>query len=122
VSYAPRGSDQNPLDSYLTSLERLSQLDEPTLVLPSHGRPFHGLRTRAADLIAHHREHLAAIKTACIEARTAFELVPVLFKRRLIGAHWMFAMGETIAHAEYLVQAGALARVVSTDGMVRYSA
>ena len=27
-------------------------------VLPSHGRPFRGLRTRTADLRSHHHEHL----------------------------------------------------------------
>ncbi|HYM36376.1 MAG TPA: MBL fold metallo-hydrolase [Steroidobacteraceae bacterium] len=120
VSRLPRSRDTNPLASYLNSLERLSQLDAHTLVLPSHGRPFYGLRPRASDLIAHHREHLATLQAACSEPRTAFELVPVLFKRRLIDAHWMFAMGETIAHAEYLLQAGKLVRQIDGEGTIRY--
>jgi glyoxylase-like metal-dependent hydrolase (beta-lactamase superfamily II) len=120
VSFSPRGSDSNPLASYLESLDRLGKLDAHTLVLPSHGRPFYGLRFRTSDLIAHHRDHLAAMKRACVQPLTAFDLVPVLFKRRLIGSHWMFAMGETIAHAEYLVQAGEMTRVVDGDGLIRY--
>jgi glyoxylase-like metal-dependent hydrolase (beta-lactamase superfamily II) len=120
VSFSPRGTDSNPLASYLESLERLGKLDAHTLVLPSHGRPFYGLQFRTSDLIAHHREHLAAMKQACAEPRTSFELVPVLFKRRLVGSHWMFAMGETIAHAEYLVQAGELERRVDGASTVRY--
>lgn len=120
VSYTLRGSDTNPLKSYIESLERLSKLDAKTLVLPSHGKPFYGLRPRAADLIAHHRAHLDALESACAKAQTTFELVPVLFKRRLIGSHWMFAMGETIAHAEYLVFAGRARRETGADGMIRY--
>jgi glyoxylase-like metal-dependent hydrolase (beta-lactamase superfamily II) len=120
VSYSPRGGDDNPLKSYLDSLVRLSELDRRTLVLPSHGRPFYGLSARAADLIAHHREHLSAMKQACSQPRTAFDLVSVLFKRRLLGAHWMFAMGETIAHAEYLLQTGDLIRERDSGGIIRY--
>lgn len=120
VSFSPRGEDRNPLASYIESLERLGKLDAHTLVLPSHGRPFYGLQFRASDLIAHHRDHLSAMLAACSEPRTAFDLVPVLFKRRLVGSHWMFAMGETIAHAEYLALAGDVERVVASDGTVRY--
>jgi len=122
VSFSPRGTDRNPLASYLTSLERLGALDERTLVLPSHGKPFFGLRARSLDLIAHHREHLATIAAACTEPKTAFELVPLLFKRRLIGSHWMFAMSEAIAHAEFLAQTGELARREEANGAVRYTA
>jgi glyoxylase-like metal-dependent hydrolase (beta-lactamase superfamily II) len=121
VSFSTRGGDSNPLNSYLESLERLSELDERTLVLPSHGKPFFGLRTRAADLIGHHRDHLAAVVEACAVPKTAFDLVPVLFKRRLLGAHWMFAMGETIAHTEYLALNGRLQRVTDSEGTVRYA-
>ncbi len=121
ISFSLRGEDRNPLASYLESLERLGKLDANTLVLPSHGRPFYGLRFRTSDLMAHHRDHLAAMVRACATPQTAFELVPALFKRRLVGPHWMFAMGETIAHAEYLVHAGTLGRRVESDGCVRYS-
>jgi glyoxylase-like metal-dependent hydrolase (beta-lactamase superfamily II) len=120
VSFNGRGGDRNPLRSYLESLERLSQLATDTLVLPSHGRPFFGLQARASDLIAHHREHLQAMTDACAIPKTAFDLVPVLFKRKLVGSHWMFAMGETIAHAEYLAIDGKLARETDGAGMIRY--
>lgn len=119
VSYSPRGTDSNPLASYLASLKRLSELDDRTLVLPSHGRPFYGLRARAEDLAAHHEAHLSAMLEACAQPKTAFDLVPVLFKRRLIGPHWMFAMMETIAHAEYLALAGQIERRQEGD-LIRY--
>jgi hypothetical protein len=71
-------------------------------------------------LISHHRDHLAAVEEACAEPKTAFDLVSVLFKRRLVGAHWMFAMGETIAHTEYLALQGKLRRETDGAGTVRY--
>ena len=120
VSFSPRGTDTNPLRSYLESLQRLSALDDHTLVLPSHGRPFYGLRTRAADLTAHHEAHLLDTLHAADQPKTAFEFVPVLFKRRLIGSHWMFAMGETIAHAEYLALSGKFVRHTDGQGVIRY--
>jgi glyoxylase-like metal-dependent hydrolase (beta-lactamase superfamily II) len=121
VSYSPRGTDSNPLASYIGSLERLSGLEARTLVLPAHGKPYYGLRPRAADLIAHHHAHLAAVEAACETPKTAYELVPVLFKRRLIGSHWMFAMGETIAHAEFLALSNRLVRRRDEDGLIRYA-
>jgi glyoxylase-like metal-dependent hydrolase (beta-lactamase superfamily II) len=106
ISYGPRNGDPNPLKSYLDSLQRLGAVDRRTLVLPSHGRPFYGLAARAADLAAHHQAHLQAVLAACTEPKNAFELIPVLFKRRLLGALWLFAMGDTIAHTEYLAHSG----------------
>ena len=121
VSFGPRGEDRNPLRSYLESLARLSELDAATLVLPSHGRPFYGLRARAADLLQHHQNHLAALKRACVAPKTAFDALPVLFQRRLVGAGWMFAMGEAIAHLEYLALDGALRRETDAAGTTRYA-
>ena len=120
VSFGPRSDDMNPLKSYLDSLQRLSLLDKQSLVLPSHGRPFFGLQARASDLITHHRAHLAALEAACVTPKNAFELLPVIFKRRLIGSNWMFAMGEIIAHLEYLAQNGVLERRTVGGGTIHY--
>lgn len=121
ISYSPRATDKNPLKSFLESLARLAKLDAKTLVLPSHGRPFFGLQSRAADLMKHHNGHLDAIRTACITSQTAFDLVPVIFHRKLIGMHWMFAMGEIIAHVEYLALSGELRREVDMSTQeIRY--
>ena len=44
-----------------------------------------------------------------------------LFNRALDTHQTMFAMGEAIAHLNYLEQAGRLSRSIDADGVIRYS-
>ncbi len=113
--------DSNPLDSYLKSLERLAALDPSTLVLPSHGRPFIGLRARALELRTHHEQHLDRLLEACREPRTASDTLSVLFRRKLTGFHQFLAIGEAIAHLEYLATRGQLVRLTEAGGLIRYA-
>ena len=55
-----------------------------------------------------------------IDVREA-ELLDVLFNRTLDTHQTMFAMGEAIAHLNYLEQAGRLSRSIDADGVIRYS-
>lgn len=119
ISVMLQRRDTNPLRSYLASLDRLHALPEDTLVLPSHGRPFFGLQQRIDDLKAHHREQLKKLQSACDEPKTAFELLPTLFKRELAGMHFFLALGEAVAHLELLAFEGTLVRE-SDAGVTRY--
>jgi glyoxylase-like metal-dependent hydrolase (beta-lactamase superfamily II) len=121
ISFSWRNRDADPLRSFLDSLQRLRQLPADTLVLPSHGVPFRGLRERIDDLLRHHRDQLQKVSTACRQPRSAADLLPLLFKRPLIGMHLFLALGEALAHLEYLVNAGGLERQTHADGVVRYS-
>lgn len=121
VSLNGWGADPDPLDSYLASLERLGALDPATLVLPSHGRPFRGLRARALDLGKHHRDRLELLLAACAEPHSAVELLKVLYRRELKGFHRVLALGETLAHLEYLARRARLMRSTGHDGVVRYA-
>ncbi len=120
VSLTGWGTDSNPLASYLGSLDRLMQLDEHTVVLPSHGRPFIGLQQRAADLRNHHQRNLSRLTQACEQPLTAFELLRVMYGRVLKGFHLVLALGEAIAHLEYLVSREELSRCVDPEGVVRF--
>jgi glyoxylase-like metal-dependent hydrolase (beta-lactamase superfamily II) len=119
ISYGFHVADANPLRSYLDSLQRLRTLPADTLVLPSHGVPFHGLQQRIDDLTSHHEEQLAKVEERCREPRTAAELLPTMFRRELKGMHLFLAFGEALAHLEYLVHAGRLQRETK-EGLVRY--
>ncbi|MGB6451991.1 MAG: MBL fold metallo-hydrolase [Steroidobacteraceae bacterium] len=121
ISASGWNADTNPLDSYLRSLERLAELDPATLVLPSHGRPFVGVRERAHELRDHHTRHLDQLLEACREPRTASESLRVLFRRTLAGFHLYLAMGEAIAHLEYLARSGRLTRITDDQGTIRYA-
>jgi len=115
-SAQPQG---NPLKLFLGSIARCAELPADTLVLPSHGQPFRGLREREAQLQEHHRLRLAELQEACDTPKSAAELLTTLFRRTLDTHQTFFAMGEAMAHLHYLYEAGELNRMES-DGVVRY--
>jgi len=119
VGLTPLTPDRNPLATYLQSLERLSALDPDTLVLPSHGRPFLGLAARAAEIRQHHERQLAKLFEACRTPLTAFECLPILYRRKQQGFHLFLAMGEALAHLEYLACSGQFERRVE-HAVTRY--
>ncbi|MBI3525422.1 MAG: MBL fold metallo-hydrolase [Betaproteobacteria bacterium] len=103
VSVVAANPDGNPLGLFLDSIARFKHLPQDTLVLPSHGKPFHGLHARITALEKHHAKHFDDLLAALDHPATAAELLPVLFSRPLTDAHQvMFAMGEAIAHLNYL--------------------
>ena len=110
----------DPLGDYLASLERLRQLPAETLVLPAHGKPFYGLHERIDDLRSHHHEHLVQLRAHIPTPKSAFDLMPVLFGRRLKGFNVMLGLHECVAHLEHLVRRGEARRETSADGHHRY--
>jgi hypothetical protein len=97
-------------------------LPADVLVLPSHGRPFKGLRTRVDQLVAHHDERLADVITACTEApQCAADLLMILFRRQLDLHQTTFAMGESVAHLHLLWLDGRLVRRLAADGIYRFT-
>lgn len=122
VSVYDAEPDSDPLGLYLSSLEKYEHLAKNTLVLPSHGLPFQGLHYRIKELQAHHVDRLQEALDACSEgAKHAREIVPVLFKRELDTHQMTFAMGEAIAHLNYLWRRGKLKRELCSDGVLRFS-
>lgn len=120
VGVWPMEPEGDPLAEFLDSLARYATLPADTLVLPSHGKVFRGLRTRVAELRAHHEKRLAALLAACHRPRSAAELLPTLFHRKLDGPHLLFAMGEAIAHLNHLMHRRLLKRVAGEDGVYRF--
>jgi glyoxylase-like metal-dependent hydrolase (beta-lactamase superfamily II) len=114
--------EANPLKDWFQSHEHfLEVLPADALVLPAHNAPFHGLHFRLRHLIEHHEEHLLALEEACLEETpTAMELLPVLFKRELDQQQVGLALGECIAHLNYLHQRGQVERVEDEEGRYRY--
>ena len=121
VSLQCNEPDGDPLRLYLRSLEKFRCLSKDALILPSHDQPFYGLHQRIDALGKHHGERLEAAYEACIEAKTSRELIPILFKRQLDRHQLGFAIGEAMAHANYLVSDGRLSKARGNDGIIRYS-
>lgn len=121
VSLWPQEPEADPLALYLASLARLKQeVPATALVLPSHNLPFRGLDRRIDQLAAHHDARLAEIEAACAKPHTAAEIVPILFRRQLDAHQLGFAVGESLAHIQYLVRLGRLERSERADGVYLY--
>lgn len=110
------------LQWFLDALDDMATLPPETLVLPSHGLPFVGIQPRVAALVAHHEARCGDLEKACTDnAKSAAELLPTLFPRALDTHQTMFAMGEAIAHLNYLEKAGRLSCRKDSEGVFRYT-
>ncbi|MES2934308.1 MAG: MBL fold metallo-hydrolase [Pseudomonadota bacterium] len=113
--------EANPLQLYLDSLEKFSDLPATTLVLPSHGKPFIGLPIRITQLEQHHQARLDEVIEACNTPQSAADIVPVMFRRTLDAHQLSFALGEALAHLHKLWVDGVLQRGADSDGILRFS-
>lgn len=111
--------DGDPLRDWLDSLDRLAELPDGLLVLPAHERPFFGLHLRLEQLRAHHRQHLDQTLERCGEPCTAAELMLELFPRLKSRFDELMAIGETLAHTNFLITEGLLVRE-TVAGVHRY--
>ena len=112
--------DGDPLRQFLASFDGFRHLPDDVLVLPSHNLPFRGLHDRLDAITEHHRDRLEVCHEACTEPRTAVELIGAIFSRSLDSMQTTFAFGETLAHTNYLVGDGRLARQHSAEGGIRF--
>lgn len=100
ISYWFHG-ERNPLKLYFSSLEKIRALNAD-LVVPSHGEPFYDANQRIDEIIAHHEERLDATRKAVEQGNTVFGICRELFPHIKTIHEMRFAIGETIAHLEYL--------------------
>lgn len=123
VSVVDMEPEGDSLGLFLDSIEQMMALPADTLALPSHGFPFQGIHARIQALKVHHQERLDEVMLACAERPcSAADLLPVLFKRQLDLHQTTFAMGESVAHLNYLWHRGALKRFRDDSGVWRFEA
>jgi glyoxylase-like metal-dependent hydrolase (beta-lactamase superfamily II) len=105
-SWADEG---NPLQSYLWSLDKVSEFDV-AVVLPGHRRIFKNCRERIQELKDHHQNRADEIITILKTGRkNAFQVASEMtwditwesWDRFPVSQKW-FATGEAIAHLKYL--------------------
>jgi glyoxylase-like metal-dependent hydrolase (beta-lactamase superfamily II) len=114
-------TEPHPLARYLRSLEELAAL-EVDLALPGHYALLTGWRGRIAELQAHHAARLEVMYAAAQAGATALEVSYTVFNYDRFSQHEVrFAVAETLAHLEYLADAGRLRRVDRTEGRVYYA-
>jgi len=115
------GGDQDPLRSYLQSLEAFAALGPETLLLPSHKQPLHGIAARVDEIREHHESRLAAVLAACSAPMTCYELLHTLFGRELKHEEVGFGLGEAIAHLNFLEAQGELTSTLDADERRRFA-
>jgi glyoxylase-like metal-dependent hydrolase (beta-lactamase superfamily II) len=111
------GLDQNPLRSYLGSLDKLERL-RVSVALPGHRAVIHDVPGRMREIREHHRVRLQACWDAAGNGCTAYEVCLQVFPRLKHVDDVRLAMVETLAHLEYLAVAGRLER--SEASILRY--
>lgn len=110
ISWMP---ERDMLGEYHESLDRVVRL-EVDEILPSHGRAFQGLVGWVESAKRHHEVRCDGLLGGlAMGARTARELLPVLWSRPLAAWNLRFALFEVLAHLEYLSRRG---RVVKREG------
>lgn len=111
VSVWPTEPDANPLDDWLTSCRHLLDVvDDQTLVCPAHGPPFEGAPARLQALISGHERKLERIVEGFDGPMRAIDVAQVLFRHVMDNSNRLLAVGETVAHINYLLGRGTLTR------------
>lgn len=112
--------DPNPLASYYASLDKIAAL-EVDYVIPSHGKPFHNGHERVLELKEHHDERLETLLEIIKHPLTVYDACEKLFNKILTVHESRFAIGETLAHLEYLRLDGKCSREIK-NGVYVYQA
>jgi len=121
ISVHPTEPAANPLSDWLISLRDFKEkIPNDVLVLPAHGKPFRGAHARLDRLIHEHDQCLDALHKLCKEPKRAVDTFPALFKARITGSNLMFAIGESIAHLNYLLNDGSMTISADDDGVNWY--
>lgn len=96
------GGRPNPLGDYFASLAKVESLPAH-LVLTGHRQMVQDLKGRIAELREHHQKRLTEMEGLLGEGATGWEVCQRFFKVSEFSLHQVrFAMGETLAHLEYL--------------------
>lgn len=123
-------SAANPLGSYIDSLKKMERL-EVELVLPGHEHIFGNFRERVQQILEHHAQRIEELLDALgSEEKTAYQIASkmlwvgiaeVVLGENLPITQQIGALGETLAHLEFLRVEGRVERVIK-NGMAFFHA
>ncbi len=112
-------STPNPLDDYLSALDRLLAL-QPRRVLPAHGHPFEDAAGRIEWMASHHaRRKLQILEIMGDSEMTGWEVSIGVFGVRKHIYEKRLALQEALAHLQSLAVDGSLEKLADV-GAVRW--
>ena len=118
VAVWPTEPAADPLGDWLTSLKRMKTVfPQDTLVLPSHGEPFHGVQARLDALIRGHETGLTRLERTLARPCRVVDVFGALFARTIDDGLLGMATGESRAHLNYLVRHGRAQVARDADGV-----
>lgn len=121
VSVYPTEPAANPLADWLQSIATLRErLPEDVLVLPAHGKPFHGAHQRLDSLRDEHLDGLEKLQALCTREKRVVDVFPALFRREIQPRELIMASGEAIAHLNWLIAAGRMTSRLDPAGIRWY--
>ncbi len=106
----------DPLGDYLASFPQFDHMPADALVLPSHGLPYRGIHVRIQELQDHHKNRLDATAEFLRTPRTALDLSRAMFPHIEGPDNIGFALGETLAHVNYLLDRGVVSQSRDENG------
>ena len=112
----------DPLGDFLRSLGAVPRAAGGLPRVAVAGLPFLGLHERLDQLALHHEERLDRTLAACAEPATAAAVLRSLFTRPLDAHQTGFALAETLAHLNRLVELGRCDAGRTSDGVLLYRA
>ena len=121
VSVFPTEPRNDTLKEWLSSCVRIrDQLPDDLLVLPAHEAPFYGLHQRLMQIVESHQRDLHALYEYLEQPRRAVDCFPALFKRKINEHSVQLAIGESLAHLNWLVGRRMAERTRDADGVDWY--
>lgn len=111
----------NPLKEFLASSASFPKLvPDDVTILPGHGRPFVEFHQRISTFGPHHETRLNKLRNGITHSPTdLYQLMKVLFPRELSTRDFVFALGETHAHVNYLLATGEIEKLPSLQFLYR---
>ncbi len=123
VSLQPMEPEADPLSDWLCSLKAIRErVADDVLVLPAHGKPFHGLHARIDGLVGGHEKGLERLLAILETPKRAVDVFPALFKRKIDGNVLSLATGESLAHLACLRSRGLATSATDEDGILWWRA
>ena len=117
IGVYPTEPDADPLTDWLDSCRSFMPLaTDDQLVLPGHKLPFTGLPFRLIQMVENHESALLRLLDHLATPRTAVQCFLPLFRRELGAADQSFALVESVAHLNCLLQRGLVLRSLSESG------
>jgi len=117
--------EENPLDEYLKSLDKISGLDIE-LVLPGHRRIFKNCKKRIQELKIHHQERANEVYSILdneekdayqVASQMSWDMTYDSWEQFPVSQKW-FATGEAIAHLTYLEEEGKIQREIREQKVI----